>query len=138
MARKIRLRSDPSIAEPHAAGAKITLVQPALHGTYGALFLPRPNYWKIHLAVADRRHDELRDLDARVLATRLDNSDSRTLDGDLAVSLYAIGADLILQTVLALQQLVLEIEMTTKREVHPGDNLNTRLLTALKDIDFPT
>lgn len=42
-----------------------------------------------------------------------------------------MGTDLIVQTILALQQLVLEIEVTAKLESHPGDNLNTRLVNVL-------
>lgn len=126
------MRSDPTIAEPHAAGAKITLVQPALHGTYGALLVPRPNYWRIHLTTAERLYEELRDLDRRVLALPVQKSDSRTVDADLAVALYTVGTDLIVQTILAVHQLVLELELTAKVASHPGDNLNTRLVSVLK------
>lgn len=134
--RKIQLRSDPSIAEPHAAGAKITLVQPALHHTYGALFVPRPNYWRLHLETADHRARELAELDRRVLSLPMEKSDSRTLDDELTQLLYRVGSDLILQTVLTLQQLVLEIELAAKIQPHAGDNLNTRLGNALKATGF--
>ena len=136
MGRKIKLKSDPQIAKPHATGSKVTLVQPALHTTYGVVMIPRPQYWTLHLRVAEARFGELRSLDERVLATPIDSSNSRVLDEELTVGLYHVGSEMILNTILAVHQLVLEIEVAAKIKPKPSDNLNDRLVRALRATGF--
>ncbi len=136
MARKIRTKADPTLAESHAAGAKVTLVQPALHETYGTLLVPRPVYWLQHAKAALARQESLRQLDQRVLETELGASDSRILAGDLAIALYVTGTEAVLHIVLAVQQLVTELELGLKITRPPLENLNTRLGTVLRAIEY--
>lgn len=95
MGQKIRMRSDPSIAEPHVAGTKITLSQPALHVRYGVLMVPRPTYWALHLAQADQLAEQLRAVDAEILAVAVGESNARILDARLAARLYLVGTTLV-------------------------------------------
>jgi|SRR5438093_1078958 len=57
MSQKVKWTSDPSLAQAHAAGSKLRLVQPAVHERYGVISVAQPNYWGnywgIHLAAAD-------------------------------------------------------------------------------------
>lgn len=89
------------------------------------------------LRVAEARFGELRALDERVLATPVDSSNSRVLDEELTVGLYHVGSEMILNTILAVHQLVLEMEVAGKIKPKPFDNLNDRLIRALRATGSP-
>src|SRR5213592_4638920 len=107
MGKNVNLTSNPSLIESHEAGAKIQLVQPALHVTYGVLMVPRLILWKAHLNLAEGRYGQLRALDEQVLALPVGPSNTRFVSPDLAIDLYKVGTELVLHTILAVQQLVL-------------------------------
>ena len=136
MARKIRTQSDPALAEAHKAGAPVNRVQPSLHETYGLVWVPKPAYWPQHFKAAADRRVVLGELDVQVLETELGKSGSRVLSADLTNALYVAGAEAVIHTVLAVHQLVTEMELALKLRREPLDNLNTRLGVALGTIDY--
>lgn len=68
MGQKVKLTSDPDLAEPHAAGAKMVIVQPCIHDVYGALFVHQVAHVKIHFNRAAQRRDQLKALDDQIQA----------------------------------------------------------------------
>lgn len=136
MGRKVKWIADPSFAQPHAAGSKLTLVQPAVHAQYGVVSIAQPNYWGIHLAAAEALRQTLRELDARIEQTEIDANGSRSITNPALVrDLYFVGATLALHTVIGAQHLVMWLEQLSPANTGASD-LGDRLKQALKRLGY--
>src|SRR5712664_1258543 len=92
LGRKVKLTSDPALAQAHAAGAKMALVQPCVHIEYGPLFVSQVSHVSIHFKWARQLRERLRALDAQVEALEVTSGGGRHIDDpDLVTSLYLAG-----------------------------------------------
>src|ERR1700694_1379329 len=122
--KKVRLKSDPALARPHAAGSKVRLVQPCVHEQYGPLWVAQPRHVAVHLLWANQMRTRLRDLDARILALEVGDGGGRTVDDpDLIASLYTAGVDVAVHTVLAWRHLILRLESLSPGNIGSDDSM---------------
>jgi hypothetical protein len=61
MGKKVRIESDPKLAKPHAKGAVVELVQPAIHDL-GMIYLGHPYYWGLHAKYANNGYRRLKNI----------------------------------------------------------------------------
>jgi hypothetical protein len=130
--KKVKLVSDPALAQPHEAGSKLRLTLPCVHVELGALFVAQVPHYAVHLAFARQLRPQLSALDAQIEALSVQSSGGREVSDPMLVSnLYFVGTNLAIHTVLALHHLVLWLE-----QLSPGDprkaDLTSRLGAALK------
>jgi hypothetical protein len=138
MGRKIKVISEPTLAEPHAAGASVQVLQPSLHDPFGLLYITWPCYWTIHVTAAVTGLKDLKLANARILELQIDKSNSRLIsDIEFIRQLYTNGTRVITDIILAFEHIVLEIERIAKLPmiIH-NTNLNERLVRASKSIQF--
>ncbi|MDQ6879971.1 MAG: hypothetical protein M3082_20195 [Candidatus Dormibacteraeota bacterium] len=135
--RKLKTASDPSLARAHAAGAKVIVLLPSLHETYGLVNISWPHYWVLHLQGWQAAHDDLVELDAQLLELPVDESDQRTLlDDELRKRLYGAGNALVVNAVLTFSYLILEVARISKSADDPKNELSQRLIAVLKSVGF--
>src|ERR1700745_2689662 len=79
MGRKIKVVSDPTLAEPHAAGASVRVLQPLLHEPFGLLYIIWPCYWRIHVTAAIAGLEQLKIMEDKIFELPIDKSNSRII-----------------------------------------------------------
>jgi hypothetical protein len=135
--KKLRTASDPSLAQPHAPGATVTVLLPSLHETYGVINVAWPRYWVLHYQGWQAAHEGLVGLDANLLELPVDESDQRTLlDDDFRKRLYATGNQLVVDAILTFSHLALEIARISRTDDDPKNELSQRLIAVLKSVGF--
>jgi hypothetical protein len=135
--RKLKTASDPRLASAHAAGAKVTVLQPALHETYGLINIPWPRYWVLHFQAWQAAHQRLVELDTQLLELPVDESDQRTLlDDELRKRLYGVGNALVINAVLSFAHLIVEVARISKAADDPKKELSQRLVAVLGSVGF--
>jgi hypothetical protein len=135
--KKLKTASDPSLAQPHAAGATVTVLLPSLHETYGVINVAWPRYWVLHYEGWQAAQEGLVGLDAKLLELPVDESDQRTLlDDDVRQQLYATGNQLVVDAILTFSHLTLEIARISRTDDEPKNELSQRVIAVLKSVGF--
>lgn len=118
MARKREWVSDPNLAETHAHGTPIYIVQQLQHRPLGTIgYHVIRDYWKLHADIADAGRAALEQAHRRVEQIPVDDTNSRRIrDMDLLVEVHYAGNLMVLHAILALQHLCDAIERATDRE----------------------
>src|ERR1700736_5500454 len=126
--RRIKTESVPELAQPHADGADVQLIQPALHVTYGSIGLEVPLYWPYHHHEWVRAQQFLVDADAELLRLPVKSSNQRIVKNEsrLEAALYLGGVSIVLHAILATHYLVLDIERATDLSSNSETKLSTR------------
>jgi hypothetical protein len=106
--------SDPALAKPHTAGARVTVLQQAEHARYGTISYEIRRLWTLHYAMAHSGYVSLRSHHERVLRLPVLNTNSRMISAteqpDLILMIYSAGTQMVLNTVLTMQHFCEEIE----------------------------
>jgi len=111
MGKKTKLRSNPALAHPHAAGAKVQRIQILAHSQYGAICYVARRFWALHANLAGKSYEKLERLHRRVLTHPVDASNMRTLANDEVLQrFYGEGSSMISNSVRAIQHLAQEME----------------------------
>src|SRR6266704_3176357 len=93
--RKIQGVEDPNLANEHAAGSLVRVMQPALHEQHGLIELAWPRYWMRHSNAWSDAENVLVDIEGRILAQPVHKSNERVIvDDELIAALYKAGTDL--------------------------------------------
>lgn len=136
MGKKIKTKSNESLAAPHAAGAAVNVLQSSLHRVYGMINLHLPHYWIFYYEEAHSTLERLRVLDKRILAVPVHPSQSRVInDPTFIKEIFLTGTRLVTDVNLAFEYLAPEIENTVK-PTSLNDDLNERLIHLARAIDF--
>lgn len=107
MGRKAKIKSDPNLAKPHAAGAKIELVQPAIHDL-GLIYIGHPYYWSLHARYANAGYRRLKKYIDNILQKQPDNSNVRSVhDFELISKIYEATCDEVIHTYLSYEYFTL-------------------------------
>ena len=115
MGRKVKTRSNPALAESHAAGAKVTVCGLLTHATYGAIAYALPTLSDYHHRSAREAAAELVRLHQKVLELQPNKARMRMVPNDVLLhSIYAAGNGLVSHSVRAVQHLAQEIEAFTE------------------------
>jgi hypothetical protein len=140
-ARIPRAKSNPELAKPHPAGAKIHVIQTLLHKTYGALVYVQPEYFSLYREIAHESYDRSEELFTEMLRkTPVDSANCRVLgegvDGELGNFMYH-GYNLVLYSHIAVDMYTIErlirvhnLGQTNKRDwskIDVADRLKTIL-----------
>jgi hypothetical protein len=111
-ARKPRGRSNPNLAKPHAAGAKVAILQLAIHQTFGTLAFEQPEYSSIYQNIARMCFDTTEELFVEMLQqTPVNTSNSRVFGNALIEQLGTFmyhGYNLVLYSHLAVEMYTIE------------------------------
>jgi hypothetical protein len=130
--RRVKLTSDPALAQPHAAGSKMWLNQPCVHIELGPIFVRQVPHFGLHVAYARQLRAELATLDKQIEALEVETSGGRNVsDKALVSNLYIVGTTLAVHTVLAFQHLVLTLESLAPANTGTTD-LNGRFSAVLR------
>ncbi len=101
MGRKVKVQSDPNLAKPHAAGAKVELVQPAIHDL-GLIYIGHPYYWGLHARYANAGFNRLKKYIDLILQKQPDNTNVRSVhDFNLISKIYKSTCDLVTHTYMS-------------------------------------
>ena len=110
MGRKIKDISDPGLARPHSAGAKVAFMQPCLHNQFGKIMYMFPHFWVLNYRVAERAHRRLNQYEEEILDIEISRSDDRHIyDIKLIEKIYNAGFELVANTYICFEHLTLEI-----------------------------
>jgi len=103
-----------------------------VHLELGTLFVRQVPHYALHFASAKQMRTQLTPLDAQIEALPVETPGGRSVaDPTLAASLYVVGTNLAIQTVLAFQHLVLWLELLAPANAGKPDLL-PRLGAVLK------
>ena len=118
MGRRVKTRSNPALAEPHAAGAPVFICQLLAHDRYGAIAYHYPRLWRYHYQTAEKASEAMLDLHERVLEIEPGRNGIRFVPDDaLLFDVYSIGTALVSNAVRAVQHLAEEIEHVCKQKL---------------------
>ena len=118
MGRRVKTRSNPALAEPHAAGAQVLFCQLLAHDRYGAIAYHSPRLWKYHYQSAEKASEAMLDLHKRVLEIEPGQSGIRFVPDDvLLLEVYTTGNALVSNAVRAVQHLAEEIERVCEQKL---------------------
>jgi hypothetical protein len=124
MGRRVRHVSNPALAQPHAAGAKVSIIQVLVHKEFGAIGYPLPHYWEYHLAFASEAAQELRSLQNNVLHITPGSHNGRMVDDEaLLKQVYRTGNDMVSHSVRAAQHLSEEVERVHRKTLEGSTTL---------------
>src|ERR1051326_9372057 len=111
MGRSIKERSNAELAQPHAEGAAVSVIQVLAHDRYGCMAYARPRHWSYHYLFAQRASRELAALHQRVLSLEPAPNAMRLIDDDaLLQAFYEAGNAMVSHAVRAVQHLAEEME----------------------------
>jgi hypothetical protein len=132
MGRRVKLEADPKLAQPHAAGSKVWLNQPCVHGKLGTLFVRQVPHFAHHIAYGRQLRAELKKLDHQIEDLDVETSGGRNVsDKALVANLYIVGTTMAIHTVLAFQHLVLTLESLAPANTD-GMDLTARFSAVLR------
>lgn len=112
--RKAKMRPDPTLAKPHAAGTQVIRVHRLQHENLGAISIPYdppPMYWRVHFDLAIAFAGRLEELRRQLLDFPVGPCEDRMVDDPYyRHNVYAAGSQSIVNATLACQHLTDEIE----------------------------
>lgn len=112
MGKKTKIISDPSLVRSHSAGAKVELVQVALHDL-GMVYIGHPRYWALHARYANNGYKRLKLYIDKILSEEPSNDNVRSVhDATLITKIYKATFDLVVHTYLTYEYFVLFILTT--------------------------
>ena len=118
MGRKVKTQSDPNLAKPHAAGAVVELVQPAIHDL-GLIYFGHPYYWGLHARFANAGYLRLKRYIDIILQKQPDKANARSIhDFKLIGKAYKATCDLVMHTYLSYEYFTLFILTTVYLNSH--------------------
>ncbi len=118
MGKKVRTQSDPTLARSHQAGARIEIVQPAVH-ELGLIHFGHPYYYALHARYANSGYRRLKKYIDKILQQQPDHANIRSVhDFTLINKLYKATYDLVVHTYLAYEYFTLHI--LTAAYLYPG------------------
>jgi hypothetical protein len=111
-ARKPRGRSNPGLAKPHAAGAKVIALQVAIHQTFGTLAYEQPEYSRVYQNIARMSFDATEELFVEMLQQTPVNTSNSRVFGDVVKeqlgNFMYHGYTLVLYSHLAVEMYTIE------------------------------
>jgi hypothetical protein len=102
--------SDPNAAQPHEAGATVTVIQILEHAQWGTLAYAQPRYWSYHHVIAQVAFDEFAARHTELLRLEVRSGTRTVMDHEMLGPLYRTGCEFVLNAMLAVQHLCNEIE----------------------------
>ena len=107
MGKKVKTRSDPTYAKPHAAGATMELVQPVVHNL-GLIYVGHPYYWDLHARYANSGYKRLKKYINKILQKQPDKTNARSIhDFKFINKIYKATCDLVIHTYLSYEYFTL-------------------------------
>ncbi len=140
MAKKVKITSNPDLAQPHKKGAEVKWFQSLIHKPMGTISYEFPQYFAMYFDYADASYSQLKALEEELLKVPVDNK-CRILDlnNDIYWSIFFWGNHLILHIVLTVEHLVLCMQAalgTVPQTKEDSKELSERFLEALKGVGF--
>jgi hypothetical protein len=127
MGRRSKLRSNPSLADAHAAGAKVYIMQLLVHDRFGAIAYAWPRHWMLHYSAARRGARDLSKCHDKVLQHEPGPNAMRAItDEELLEEVYDAGNTMVSHAVRAVQHLAEEIERNYKTQLR-GQTIEERI-----------
>lgn len=121
MGKKVKIESDPKLAKPHAQGAVVELVQPAIH-ELGMIYIGHPYYWVMHARYANNGYRRLKKYIDKILQKQPDKTNVRSVhDFSLINKAYKATCDLVIHSYLSYEYFSLFVLTSVYLNVSSSD-----------------
>jgi hypothetical protein len=104
------MRPDPALAQPHAAGASLTVTQIIEHERLGAIEYVWPRFWPAFLTASRQARDGLGELHTRIENMSPGRDGTRSLSYEDIEPGLAAHVEMVICAVLTMRYFVLEVE----------------------------